>query len=190
MKISLASFSLLSLTAFAADTNGLPPLIPAYGELPPTFGEQHQTQIIMLGCAFLAAAFLLVKKRLRPEAKVVLPPEMVARQALAKFQSEPEDGKILSEVSQILRRYLIATFELPAAELTTAEFCAAVSSHENIGAELAQAVSSYLRECDEWKFSAAPAAAPHNAAVRALELVDLAEKYRALRRAPGERRTP
>ena len=190
MKISLASFPLLSLMAYAADTNGLPPLIPAYGELPPTFWEQHQTQLIMMGFAFLAVDFLLVKKRLSPEARAVLPPEMVARQALAIFQSAPEDGKVLSEVSQILRRYLVAAFELPAAELTTAEFCAVVSSHEKIGAELAQTVSSYLHECDGRKFSAAPAAAPLNAAVRAQELVDLAEKCRAMRRTSGERRTP
>ena len=132
MKIPSIGFLLLSFTAFAADTNGPPPLIPAYGELPPTFWEQHQSQIIMLGFAFLAAVFLLVKKWLRPEAKVVLPPGMAARQALAKFQSKPEDGKVLSEVSQILRRHIIATFELPAAELTTSEFCAAVSSNDEI----------------------------------------------------------
>ena len=190
MKISLTSFTLLSLTAFAADTNGLPPLIPAYGELPPTFWEQHQTQLIMLGFAFLVVVFLLMKKRLRPEARAVLPPEMVARQALAKFQSAPENGKVLSEVPQTLRRYFVAAFELPAAELTTAEFCAAVSSHEKIGAELAQAVATYLHECDGRKFSAVPAAAPLNAAARALDLVDLAEKCQAMRRPSGERRTP
>ena len=34
-------------------------------------------------------------------------------QALAKLLRQPEDGKLLSEVSQILRRYVIAAFELP-----------------------------------------------------------------------------
>lgn len=166
------------------DTNGLPPLIPAYGELPPTFWEQHQSPIIVIGFAFLAVVFLFVKTLLRPEAKVILPPKVVARRALAGLQLQPEDGKVLSEVSQILRRYVIAAFELPAVEQTTAEFCAAIGNNEKIGLELAPTVSSFLRECDERKFSLAPAAAPLNATVRALELVKLAEKHRALRSAP------
>jgi hypothetical protein len=167
------------------DTNGLPPLIPAYAELPPTFWEQHQAQIIVTGFAVLAVASLFLKTMLRPKAMVALPPEAVARRALAGLQGRPEDGKQLSEVSQILRRYVIATFQLPAAELTTAEFCAAIGDNEKFGAELAQAVSTFLRECDERKFSMTNSAAPLNAAVRALDLVNLAEQHRALRSAPG-----
>ena len=120
---------------------------------------------------------------LRPESKVVLPPETVARQALAKLQPQPEDGKLLSEVSQILRRYVAAAFELPAAEMTTAEFCTALAGNEKIGAELTQTISNFLRECDERKFSLSSAAAPLNAAARALELVASAETRR-LRSAP------
>ena len=81
----------------------------------------------------------------------------------------------MSEASQILRRYVITAFELPAAELTTTEFCAALAASERIGGELAAAVSSFLRECDERKFSPPPAATL-NAATRALELISLAEQ--------------
>jgi hypothetical protein len=107
-----------------------------------------------------------------------LPPEILAREALTKLLRQPEDGKILSEVSQILRRYVITAFELPAAELTTTEFCAALAASEKVGAELAQTISSFLRECDGRKFSPASEPAPLNAAERALELIALAEEVR------------
>ena len=179
MKTFFASFLFLPFAVIAADINVLPALAPAYGEIPPTFWEQHQTTIIIASFAVLAFAFLFVKVMLRPESPRILPPETVARQALAKLQSKPEDGNILSEASQILRRYVIAAFELPAAEMTTAEFCAALADNKTIGAELAGSISSFLRECDDRKFSTSPATAPLNAAARTLELIASAEKLRS-----------
>jgi hypothetical protein len=158
-----------------AATNELSTLVPAYGEMPPTFWEQHETTIIVGSFAMLAVVFLFLRAMLRPKTPVVLPPEVVARQALAKLQRQPEDGKVLSEVSQILRRYISVAFELPAAELTTAEFCTAIGANEKIGVEIAQTISGFLRECDERKFSSSPAVAPLNAVARALELVASAE---------------
>lgn len=178
MKKILVSISLLPFVVFAADTNALTALAPAYGELPPTFWEQHQTAIIIAGFAGLAFVFLIVKTMLRPESPKILPPETVARQTLAKLQAEPEDGKILSAVSQTLCRYMSALFNLPNQELTTAEFCAVIETSPQIGAELAGTLSSFLRECDARKFSPAKSAAPLNAASRAIELVVLAEKHR------------
>jgi hypothetical protein len=168
------------LTSFAqTDPNALPALAPAYGELPPTFWEHHQTTVIIASFAFLAFGFWFVKTRLRPESPKILPPEAVACQALAKLQGQPEDGKLLSEVSQILRRYFSAAFGLPATEMTTTEFCAAITAHEKIGAELAQTVSSFLRVCDQDKFAPKIIAPPINAVDRALELVALAEISRS-----------
>jgi len=158
------------------DTNAPPKLVPAYGEIPETFWEQNQSTVIVAGFAFLAFAFLFLKVMLRPETPVVLPSEVVARQALSKLQSRPEDGKLLSEVSQILRRYIAAAFELSSAEMTTAEFSAAFAVNKKIGPELTGLILSFLRECDERKFSPANATAPFNAATRALELVSAAEK--------------
>jgi len=159
-------------------TNAPPKLVPAYGEIPETFWEQNQSTIIVAGFAFLAFAFLFLKVMLRPETPVVLPPDVVARQALSKLQSRPEDGKLLSEVSQILRRYIAAAFELPAAEMTTAEFSAAVAANEKIGKELAQLLLEFLSTCDERKFSPKMTAQPLGALNRALELIGLAEKHR------------
>ena len=67
-----------------ADTNALPALAPAYGELPPTFWEQHESTVIVAGFAFLAVAFLFLRGLLRPETKVILPPEVVAQMEAGK----------------------------------------------------------------------------------------------------------
>jgi hypothetical protein len=163
-------------------TNALPALAPPHGEIPPTFEERFNPatksgQAIFLFIVVLAALlFFVIWKKLHPPPPPILPPEIVAREALAKLLRQPEDGKILSEVSHILRRYVIAALELPAAELTTAEFSAALAGRENIGAALVQTIAGFLRECDERKFSAGSVSKPCNAASRALELVALVEK--------------
>ena len=163
--------AMLSVTARAADTNALPALIPAYGEIPPTFWEQNGTVVIIDVIVFLAVAVAVAWEIFRPKPAPVLPPEKTAREALAKLQNQPEDGKLLSEVSQILRRYVGDVFGFPGGEMTTAEFCGAISRHEKIGTELSGAIASFLRECDVRKFSPANSATPVNAVHRALELV-------------------
>jgi hypothetical protein len=179
MKFSGVTFLVAAVAAKAADTNAPPMLAPAYGEMPTTFWAPHQSAIIAGGLAGLAFVFLLIKVMLRPKSNVLLPPEVLARQTLAKLQTQPEDGKLLTEISQTLRRYIVAVFALPADEMTTAEFCAALTGAEKIGTGLAKSVSRFLAECDERKFSTAPAVAPLNAAARALEIVTLAEQRRA-----------
>ena len=171
------SFSSLPVSAQTA-TNEPSALAPPYGVLPPTFWEQHEPAILTGVFALLAFAFFFLRARLRPESKVVLPPEVLARENLTRLLRQPEDGKVLSEVPQILRRYVVAAFGLPAGEMTTAEFCAALAGNGKIGAELARSISDFLRECDERKFSTSPATAPLDAASRALEMVSLAEKAR------------
>jgi hypothetical protein len=170
----LASLS-SSLSAQNSPTNALPPLAPAYGEIPPTFWEQHGYALLLAGFGLIALASVVVGIRLRPQPPVVAPPEMLAREILAKLRRQPESGQGLSEVSQTLRRYLLAAFGFPAGEMTTSEFCAALAGSEKVGAELAQAVASFLRECDLRKFAPVDAAAPFEAAARALEIIDQAE---------------
>ena len=172
------SFLYAPVPAIAQPANALPPLIPAYGEIPPTFWEQHGTLVLIGVFAFLVLAGLGLWKMFQPKLQPVLPPEAIARAALEKIKSQPEDGKVLSEVSQILRRYVCAAFDLPGNERTTAEFCAAISNHETIGAELAQTLASFLRECDVRKFSPKNSPGTINAAGRALELIAQAEKRR------------
>ena len=178
MKILSTILWSLAFVAKAADTNALPALTSAYGEIPPTFLEQHGTLVIIGFIAFLFLAAPTVWKILQPKPATILPPEIVAREALEKLLRQPEDGKILSEVSQILRRYVAAAFELSAAEMTTKEFCTALAASKKISVELAQDISNLLRECDDRKFSTQLSTAPLNAAAQAIKLITLAEKYR------------
>jgi hypothetical protein len=97
---------------------------------------------------------------------------------LEEIRSRAGDGAVLSRVSQILRRYIIAVFALPPGEYTTAEFSRAISAHEKIGAELSTSVSNFLRACDERKFSAAPQSSPSGVVQDALELIELAQARR------------
>lgn len=176
-------------------TNAPPPLAPAYGEIPPTFWELHGTAMLAGSVTIIALAALILWKRLQPKPRAIVPPEIVAREALVQLQHRPEDGKALSEISLILRRYVVAAFDLSAAELTTTEFCAALTASGKISAELAGAIAAFLRECDERKFSASdrsPALTrleppevgtpnflpPLNAATRALKTISLTEKAR------------
>jgi hypothetical protein len=152
-------------------TNTMPKLLPPYGELLPGFWEQHTATVavaatvaaLMIGCGLWLA--------LRPKPKPQIPPAIQARTALNGLLNRPEDGALLSQVSQILRRYVLAAFGLPPAETTTTEFCQLIRGNDRIGAELATTLETYLRRCDEQKFAPAPAGSPLNGATGALELV-------------------
>jgi hypothetical protein len=170
-------FSTLSLSA-QTSTNALPALAPAYGELPPTFWEQHGSAVLIVAAVALVIAALITALALRPKPASVVPPEIEARRALQELHSRAEDGAVLSRVSRILRRYFIAVFALPPGEYTTAEFSRAISAHEKIGAELSTTVSNFLRACDGRKFSAAPQSSPSGVVQGALELIELAEARR------------
>ena len=108
-----------------------------------------------------------------------VPPETRARLALEALAGRHEDGALLSEVSQILRRYFVAAFGLPAGEVTTTEFCQLVGGNEVLGAELSSALVKFLETCDVKKFAPTPPAAPLNAVAQALELFERAEARRA-----------
>jgi len=173
----------------ATDLGG-PKLAPAYGELQPSFWDQHSTALLIFGGLFVAVLLFAIWKKLHPAAPPVLPPEVQAREALSELSRQPEEGPQLSRVSRVVRLYFSAAFGLPTGELTTAEFSGAVASHEKTGEELAQLLSGLLRECDERKFSPVRGAPPLNAADRALELVNRAEERRALIRAQAMDQAP
>lgn len=176
MKFSIASILLSPFAVFAADTNALPPLAPAYPEMPPTFWEQHDTAILTGGFIFLALAAIVLWLIFKPRPQPVLPPELAAHQALARLRGRPEDGEVLSEVSQILRRYVGSAFGFSDGEMTTTEFSAVASANAEIGSQLAEALASFLRACDKDKFVAKTQAPPLNAVTRASQLVDQIER--------------
>lgn len=151
-------------------------LAPPYSAIPPTFWEQHGSQVLLLVIVVVLLAGLGVWLRLRPKAVPIVPPEVQARNDLAGLQALPEDGMFLSRVSQIIRRYFVAAFALPPGEFTTTEFKNMIEASP-LDRGLAAALLEFLRECDQRKFSPAPAANA-GTVTRALQLVERAESLR------------
>jgi Domain of unknown function (DUF4381) len=168
---------------FAAETNllaadAIPPLRPPHAEIPPTFWEQNGLWIVIVGVLVLALVGAVAWFLTRPKPPVVVPPEVQARQALEPLRQQPDDGVLLSRVSQILRHYVAAAFDLPPGELTTAEFCHTIASHAGIGPDLSAALSEFLRQCDQRKFAPSAPADPFSAVAQAFMLIDQAQTRR------------
>jgi hypothetical protein len=150
-------------------------LSPAYGELPPTFWQRN-APVIFCASLFLILAIVGIYFLLRARPKKIISPKMQARETLEKLRREPETGETISRVSQTLRNYFIAAFQWPAGEFTTAEFARMISSDEKIGAKTSSDAINFLRECDARKFSSSKKVEPMDAAGRALQLVEQAER--------------
>ena len=165
---------------FRKTADDIPDLAPPLPEILPTFWEQHGWML------WIAALFLLLVITvtiagiwLRPRKPPVLPATTAQTRAeLTAMQGRAEDGAMLSQISQVLRRYLVTAFWLHPGETTTAEFCVALTANTKVGPELSGAVSEFLRACDERKFSPGVFAPPLDAARRALKLVELTEAGR------------
>jgi hypothetical protein len=188
---------LFLLTAFplhgqtnASPTNTLSELLPPYGEMPPTFTEQHGTSIVVGGLGIIALATFGGWLIFRPKPKIIIPPGVQAREALENLRQQLEDGVVLSRVSQVVRNYFIAAFQLAAGEYTTAEFCREISGNKKISTELSSATADFLRDCDARKFSTTTGSVKLDAANRALRLVEQAEQRRAQLRQLAETQTP
>ena len=179
MKIIAPFFLLLPTTIFAADTNGLPTLVPPYPEIPPTFWQQHQTAVIIGGFLFIVVQSLWLYKLLMRLQPKVEPVENLTRAALTGLLNEPEDGKLLSEVPRILRAYFGNQFQTAGAEATTAEFIASLERHPRLTAAVKTKAAALLNECDTAKFAPSRHAPDLDVVERALDLVNEAEQIRA-----------
>jgi hypothetical protein len=169
---------------FAAATNNpaldeIPPLRPPHAELPPTFWEQHGLSVVLFGALWLVLVCAAVWFLFRRKPPAVMPPEVEAVQALEPLRQQAEDGVVLSRVSQILRRYVAAAFHLPPGELTTTDFSRAIARQGQVGPELSAALTEFLRQCDQRKFSPPAPAPPLSAAAQALKLIEQAQARRA-----------
>lgn len=154
----------------------LPSLAPPHHEIPLTFWERYGVLAIVFGSlalVLIGIGFWLFVRPRKPMAS--LPAATQARNALDKWRHQAETGRALSEISRILRHYIITVFGLTAGERTTTEFISALADHVAVGPELAQALAVFLNECDRRKFSPVTPTAPLDAAARALELITQAE---------------
>jgi hypothetical protein len=166
----------------ASDTNSdldkIPPLRPLQPELPPSFWDQHGWLIGLGSAAVLALLAGAIWWLTRPRPPVIISAAVQARQGLEPLRPQPEDGLLLSRISQILRHYIAETFALPSGELNTTEFCRAIAAHPHIGPKLSIALTEFLRRCDERKFAPAPPAPPLDAVAQAFQFIDQAEARR------------
>jgi hypothetical protein len=153
----------------------IPALRPPRDLIPATYWEQHSSAIIFLVAAAIIVVCALLWFLLRPKSPARVPPELEARQALEALRRQRETGAVLSRVSQILRSYLAAAFDLPPGEMTTAEFCEVLTTNPRVGTELSSTLTKFLRGSDEQKFSPAPPPATQSAVEYALRLVWLAQ---------------
>jgi hypothetical protein len=173
-------FSLSSVFDLRVITNpeALPALRPPRAEIPPSFWELHSSLVVCLGALLLCAVAVGIWLLCRPKPAAVVPPKVQAQHELEPLRSQPEDGVLLSRVSQVLRHYVAAAFGLPPAELTTSEFCHTLEGLEPVGPELSAAFSDFLRRCDERKFAPSPPQPPLGAVAQASRLIELTEARR------------
>jgi hypothetical protein len=177
----VAFFAALPLQAAtnSGSENEILKLSPPHAELPASFREQYGFWIVIGTVVLLALVVAAVWWMLRPKPSIPAPIEILSRKELEALCQRSEDGRVLSQVSRVLRRYVTGAFGLPPDELTTSEFCRVSAAHEKIGPDLAVRVGDFLRQCDKLKFAPAGRPMPIGAAARALELVELGEARRA-----------
>ena len=111
---------------------------PPLDEMPPTFWEEYGLAAVVGGVLALPASGRGRWWPPGPNRFAAPRARSLARRALDPFRGQPEDGALLSRVSQVLRRYFSAAFGLPPGQMTTTEFCGALAAHPNVGAELRQ----------------------------------------------------
>lgn len=167
------------LILFAATE--FPELLPPHKEIPPTFVEQHSSEMIGGAGLLLVAVALLIFWLRRPRPVVVIPPAESARKSLEALRGKPEDGPLITAVSQILRRYVVAAFTRESAELTNEELMRSLAANQRVQRETRANLGEFLRECDVQKFAPVRPSPPPGFVNRALEFV---EKFEALRQEP------
>jgi len=158
-----------------ASNEEIPPLKPPLNEIPPDVWEEHGTAMVAGGVLTLAAIGVAVWFAFRPRPVDPIPPEMQARRELETLKGQAQTGKLLSNVSRVTRNYLSRAFELPAAEMTTTEFCHQLAKEERVGPALGSTAQKFLKHCDELKFSPAPPPGPFDAVAESLKLVEEGE---------------
>lgn len=151
-------------------------LRPPRGEIPASFWEQNAIWVVPLAIAVVISIALLVWYFARPKPPAAMPPEVRVRKELEALAPRPVDRELLSQASQALKRYLAEVFQLPKEEMTTREFCDALSAKPEVGSGLAEQVRGFLRRNDAMKFSPGPVST--NVVAEAINLVETTEARR------------
>lgn len=183
MKFDLRHLLLQAAAAVPAEEKMT--LRPPHPEIPPTFWEQYHSWIIFGSFGALGIILLLVWLIRRPKPVAVVPIEVQTRNELEALRAQPETGATISTISRSLRNYFTIAFDFPAEELTTAELNRLLTANQSIGPKLSTQVVDFLKRCDQLKFAPASEISS-DTALRALELLELAERRRAELRAAAQ----
>lgn len=168
-------------TMLAGEPNGaseLPAssLNPPRGEIPPSLWELYGGWIIAGSAVAVAvlAAGIWFWTRPKPEEKE--PCVVTARRELQTLAGKEEDPAVLVATSQILHRYIAASFSMPGDQMTTREFCEGMFKNSELGVELARETAEFLQQCDVRKFAPAPPKGSLGAVATALAIIERAEQ--------------
>jgi hypothetical protein len=154
----------------------IPDLLPPRDLLPPAFWEQHGTAVLLgAASAGLVVLVALIWLRRRPRVQTIVPPAIIAREALAARRDRTEDTALIGEVSQIVRRYVLDRLKMERIEPTTEELARALAAVRRLAPEVRVALIEFLREGDVCKFACAPGPVPTGLVARAFELIERIE---------------
>ncbi len=158
------------------ELTGLPALKPPRGPLPLSVYERHKPLFWAgAGCLVLASGGLFFYLR-RALPEPVIAPALQARRDLENAAREIDPGLLLSDVSRVVRLYIVQTFNLPGGELNTAEFLSAAYASNDVGPRLADSLAVFLKACDDGKFAPEPAGLPGDPTAEALKLIAQGEQ--------------
>ena len=151
-------------------------LNPPRGEIPPSMWEQYGGWIIAGSVLAVAGVTAGIWFLTRPKAEEKEPCAVTARRELEVLTGKEEDPTVLVGTSQILHRYIAASFSMPGDQMTTREFCDAMFKNSELGVELASETAEFLQRCDVKKFAPAPPKGSLSAVATALGIIDRAEQ--------------
>lgn len=164
------------LSVFAG---AIPDLRPVEELLPPTFWEQHRATVLpgALLAAGIFGVLLWWLRRARPV--VVTPPAALARAALQKLESGPDNSFLAGLVLKTLRQYLPAVIPvLRHRELTVDEIIPQLQRETSLPGELKDEIAALLRQCEQRQFFSGRLDTSVRLAAGALDLISRIEAVR------------
>ncbi len=130
---------------------------------PPLDVPQHILPYILLSALILVAivgiTWVFLRKRhqtevlLPPEEVIIQPPHEIALEQLAKLESESPDMETYHTIiSNIIREYIAAQYQIPALELTTTALIQQMT-REQFSDSCVKHIRHFLSNCDKVKFA-------------------------------------
>jgi len=136
----------------------------------PSFWQGQRWEIAGLLAVIICCAIAL--KRLEKNKKTPsVPASAQALRELEALRGRPQ-AELATETARVLRRFVLARFDLLPEEPTTAELSGALQRQGGVPRDVAGRVADFLRRCDALKFSPDATAPETDLLTEAFEIVD------------------